>query len=379
MMADLSAAKKTPLYDLHVELGGSLVDFAGYSLPVRYPAGIMAEHLHCRDSASLFDVSHMGQALLTGPDHETVALFLETLTPSAFTKLGHGKMRYSVLLNDEGGIIDDFIVTRPEDPALDGTLMLVVNGACKDGDYAHLQSKLPDGISLTPLEDKALIALQGPKAIDALARHSDKADALTFMSQTTDVIDGIEVVISRCGYTGEDGFELSCADSDAERLARLLLAEAEVEPAGLGARDSLRLESGLCLYGHDLNTEIDPAEADLGWAIQKRRREEGGFPGEERILAGLSDGPSRIRVGLKVLGKAPAREGTEIQSEDGTSIGVVTSGGFAPTLQEPIAMGYVTPEFAVPGTKVTLIVRKRALEAEVATMPFVPQRYVRKS
>ncbi|WP_319530936.1 glycine cleavage system aminomethyltransferase GcvT [uncultured Cohaesibacter sp.] len=378
-MADLSAAKKTPLYDLHVELGGSLVDFAGYSLPVRYPAGIMAEHLHCRDSASLFDVSHMGQALLTGPDHETVALFLETLTPSAFTKLGHGKMRYSVLLNDEGGIIDDFIVTRPEDPALDGTLMLVVNGACKDGDYAHLQSKLPDGISLTPLEDKALIALQGPKAIDALARHSDKADALTFMSQTTDVIDGIEVVISRCGYTGEDGFELSCADSDAERLARLLLAEAEVEPAGLGARDSLRLESGLCLYGHDLNTEIDPAEADLGWAIQKRRREEGGFPGEERILAGLSDGPSRIRVGLKVLGKAPAREGTEIQSEDGTSIGVVTSGGFAPTLQEPIAMGYVTPEFAVPGTKVTLIVRKRALEAEVATMPFVPQRYVRKS
>ncbi|WP_096173586.1 glycine cleavage system aminomethyltransferase GcvT [Cohaesibacter sp. ES.047] len=378
-MADLSATQKTPLYDLHVELGGSLVDFAGYALPVRYPAGIMAEHLHCRESASLFDVSHMGQALLKGADHESVARFLESLTPSAFTKLGVGRMRYSVLLNDAGGIIDDFIVTRPEDPSLDGTLMLVVNGACKDGDYAHLKANLPDGITLTPLDSKALIALQGPKAIDALKRHSGKADGLTFMSQTLDVIDGIEVVISRCGYTGEDGFELSCDQQDAERLARLLLTEPEVEPAGLGARDSLRLESGLCLYGHDLTTEIDPAEADLGWAIQKRRREEAGFPGAERILTGLSEGPSRIRVGLKIVGKAPAREGTEIQSPDGESIGIVTSGGFAPSLQAPIAMGYVLPEHAVAGTKVNLIVRKRIIEAEVASMPFVPQHYVRKA
>lgn len=377
-MADLSAAKKTPLYDLHVELGGTLVDFAGYALPVRYPAGIMTEHLHCREQASLFDVSHMGQALLEGPDHETTARALEALTPSAFTKLGLGRMRYSVLLNDEGGIIDDFIVTRPEDPALDGTLMLVVNGACKDGDYAHLEAKLPEGVTLKPLPDKALIAIQGPKAVDALARHSAKADALTFMSHTTDVIDGIEVVISRCGYTGEDGFELSCDAADAERLARLLLKEPEVEAAGLGARDSLRLESGLCLYGHDLDTNTDPAEADLGWAIQKRRREEGGFPGSERILKGLSEGPSRIRVGLSILGKAPAREGAEILDMDGNQIGVVTSGGFAPSLQKPIAMGYVAPDFAAVGSKVQLQVRKRLLEAEVTAMPFVPQRYVRK-
>ena len=377
-MADLSAAKKTPLYDLHVELGGTLVDFAGYALPVRYPAGIMTEHLHCREQASLFDVSHMGQALLEGPDHETTARALETLTPSAFTKLGLGRMRYSVLLNDEGGIIDDFIVTRPEDPALDGTLMLVVNGACKEGDYAHLEANLPEGVTLTPLPNKALIAIQGPKAIDALARHSAKADALTFMSHTTDVIDGIEVVISRCGYTGEDGFELSCEADDAERLARLLLKEPEMEAAGLGARDSLRLESGLCLYGHDLDTNTDPAEADLGWAIQKRRREEGGFPGSERILKGLSEGPSRIRVGLSILGKAPAREGADILDMDGNQIGVVTSGGFAPSLQKPIAMGYVTPDFAAVGSKVQLQVRKRLLEAEVTAMPFVPQRYVRK-
>ncbi|TLP45657.1 glycine cleavage system aminomethyltransferase GcvT [Cohaesibacter sp. CAU 1516] len=377
-MADLSAAKKTPLYDLHVELGGTLVDFAGYALPVRYPAGIMTEHLHCREQASLFDVSHMGQALLVGPDHETTARALEALTPSAFTKLGLGRMRYSVLLNEDGGIIDDFIVTRPEDPALDGTLMLVVNGACKEGDYAHLEAKLPQDVTLTPLPNKALIAIQGPKAVDALARHSTKADALTFMSHTTDVIDGIEVVISRCGYTGEDGFELSCDEADAERLARLLLNEPEVEVAGLGARDSLRLESGLCLYGHDLDTNTDPAEADLGWAIQKRRREEGGFPGEARILKGLSEGPSRIRVGLSILGKAPAREGAEILDMDGNAIGVVTSGGFAPSLQQPIAMGYVTPAFAQAGCKVQLQVRKRLLEAEVAAMPFVPQRYVRK-
>lgn len=378
-MADLGDAKKTPLYDLHLELGGSLVDFAGYALPVRYPAGIMAEHIHCRESASLFDVSHMGQALLEGPDHETVAKALEALTPSAFTKLGHGRMRYSVLLNEEGGIIDDFIVTRPEDPDSDGTLMLVVNGACKAGDYAHLEAKLPETITLKPLEDKALIALQGPKAIDALRRHSAKADGMTFMSQSTDVIDGIDVVISRCGYTGEDGFELSCKAEDADKLARLLLNEPEVEPAGLGARDSLRLESGLCLYGHDLNEDIDPAEADLGWAIQKSRREDGKFPGAERILDGLRDGPAWIRVGLRVLGKAPAREGAEIEDLEGNKIGLVTSGGFAPSLQMPIAMGYIDPAFANVETKVKLIVRKRALDAEVASMPFVPQRYVRKN
>ena len=377
-MADVSAAKKTPLYDLHVELGGTIVEFAGYALPVRYPAGIMTEHNHCRDSAALFDVSHMGQALLMGPDHATTARALEVLTPSSFSKLGLGRMRYSVLLNEDGGIIDDFIVTRPDDPALDGTLMLVVNGACKEGDYAHLEAKLPRSVKLKRLDDKALIALQGPKAIDVLKRYCPKADALTFMSHTSDVIEGIDVIISRCGYTGEDGFELSCVACDADKLARLLLAEPEVEPAGLGARDSLRLESGLCLYGHDLSNETDPAEADLGWAIQKSRREDRHFPGADRILAGLKEGPSRIRAGFKLQGKAPAREGAEIEDMDGNKIGVITSGGFAPTLQAPIAMGYIDPDFATAGNKVKLIVRKRALDAEVTPMPFVPQRYIRK-
>ncbi|WP_119306832.1 glycine cleavage system aminomethyltransferase GcvT [Cohaesibacter haloalkalitolerans] len=377
-MADLSEARKTPLFALHEELGGSLVDFAGYALPVRYPAGIMAEHIHCRDSAALFDVSHMGQALLVGPDHVTTAKALEAITPSTFSKLAPGRMRYSVLLNDKGGIIDDFIVTRPEDPTLDGTLMLVVNGACKEKDYAFLSAKLPEGISLKRLDDKALIALQGPKAVDALSRHAARAEGLSFMSHTPDVINGVAVGISRCGYTGEDGFEISCNAGDAEALARLLLAEPEVEPAGLGARDSLRLESGLCLYGHDLDEDTDPAEANLGWAIQKSRREDGAFPGADRILKGLQDGPERIRVGIRLLGKAPAREGAEIQDQDGNVIGQVTSGGFAPTLQIPIAMGYVVPAFADIGTKINLVVRKRALEAEIASMPFVPQRYVRK-
>ena len=378
-MADVSSAKKTPLHDLHTELDGSLVDFAGYALPVRYRSGIMAEHLQCRQSAALFDVSHMGQAILEGPDHETTARALEALTPSAFTKLGLGRMRYSVLLNDEGGIIDDFIVTRPQDPALDGCLMLVVNGACKEGDYAHLQARLPETVTLTRLDDKALIALQGPKAIDALSRHSAKADGLTFMSMTSDRIEGMDVIISRCGYTGEDGFELSCASDDAEKLARLLLGEPEVALAGLGARDSLRLESGLCLYGQDLTTDLDPAEADLGWAIQKRRREEGGFPGSERIISGLTNGTKRIRVGLKLSGKAPARQGALIEDLEGNGIGIITSGGFAPSLQMPIAMGYVDPAFAAVGTRVKLMVRNRALDAEIAPMPFVPQRYVRKS
>ncbi|WP_319498912.1 glycine cleavage system aminomethyltransferase GcvT [uncultured Cohaesibacter sp.] len=377
-MADLSEARKTPLFALHEELGGSLVDFAGYALPVRYPAGIMAEHLHCRDNAALFDVSHMGQALLVGPDHATTASALEAITPSAFTKLAPGRMRYSVLLNEKGGIIDDFIVTRPEDPALDGTLMLVVNGACKEKDYAFLSANLPEGITLERLDDKALIALQGPKAVDALSRHAARAEGLSFMSHTPDEINGVAVGISRCGYTGEDGFEISCNASDAEALARLLLAEPEVEPAGLGARDSLRLESGLCLYGHDLDEDTDPAEANLGWVIQKSRRDDGAFPGAERILKGLQESPERIRVGIRLLGKAPAREGAEIQDQDGNVIGQVTSGGFAPTLQIPIAMGYVAPAFADIGTKVNLVVRKRALEAEIASMPFVPQRYVRK-
>lgn len=377
-MADLTQAKKTPLYDLHVELGGSLVDFAGYALPVRYEAGIMAEHVQCRDSAAMFDVSHMGQAVLEGPDHETTAKFLEALTPSAFTKLGLGKMRYSLLLNDEGGIIDDFIVTRPANPELDGHLMIVVNGACKDGDYAHLESKLPDNIKLKKLDDRALIAIQGPKAVDAVKRHCPEADDLSFMTSIRANVGGFDCFVSRCGYTGEDGYELSVANDEAEALARLLLAEPEIEASGLGARDSLRLESGLCLYGHDLTNDTDPAEADLGFAIQKKRREEGGFPGAERIISGLANGTKRKRVGFRLEGKAPAREGAVIQDLDGNDIGEITSGGFAPTVQAPIAMGYIDSNFAAEGTEVKLMVRKRALDAKVASMPFVPQRYIRK-
>jgi aminomethyltransferase len=377
-MADLSQAKKTPLFELHKELGGSLVDFAGYALPVRYEAGIMAEHTQCRDSAAMFDVSHMGQAVLIGPDHETTAKALEALTPSAFTKLGLGKMRYSLLLNDEGGIIDDFIVTRPANPAQDGQLMIVVNGACKDGDYAHLEAKLPDTIKLEKLDDRALIAIQGPKAVDAVKRHCPEADDLSFMTSIRANVGGFDCYVSRCGYTGEDGFELSIANDEAEALARLLLAEPEIEPSGLGARDSLRLESGLCLYGHDLTNDTDPAEADLGFAIQKKRREEGGFPGDERIISGLANGTKRKRVGFRLEGKAPAREGASIQDLDGNDIGEITSGGFAPTVQAPIAMGYIDSAFATEGTEVKLLVRKRALDAKVASMPFVPQRYIRK-
>ncbi|MCT4656873.1 MAG: glycine cleavage system aminomethyltransferase GcvT [Cohaesibacter sp.] len=377
-MADLDQSQKTPLFDLHQELGGSLVPFAGYALPVRYEAGIMAEHIQCRESAAMFDVSHMGQAILIGPDHETTALALEALTPSAFTKLGHGKMRYSLLLNDEGGIIDDFIVTRPLDPALDGQLMIVVNGACKEGDYAHLEAKLPDNVKLERLDDRALIAIQGPKAVDALIRHCAKADDLSFMTSTPALVAGIECFVSRCGYTGEDGYELSVANDRAEELARILLGEPEIEPAGLGARDSLRLESGLCLYGHDLNNDIDPAEADLGFAIQKRRREEGGFPGDKRIIDGLANGTAKKRVGFRLEGKAPAREGAIIQDLDGNEIGTITSGGFAPTVQAPIAMGYIDSAFAAEGTKVKLVVRKRELDATVSSMPFVEQRYIRK-
>lgn len=377
-MADLSDAIKTPLFSLHEELGGTLVAFAGYALPIRYKAGIMAEHLQCRESAALFDVSHMGQAVLVGPDHETTARALEALTPSAFTKLGHGRMRYTVLLNDEGGILDDLIVTRPLDPARDGELMLVVNGACKEKDFTHLDAHLPETVQLKRLDDKALIAIQGPKAVDALVRHAPQTADLTFMSMCEAEIDGITVTISRCGYTGEDGFELSVASEQADKLARLLLNEPEIEPSGLGARDSLRLESGLCLYGQDLDESIDPAEAGLGWAIQKRRREEASFPGAARIVKGLTEGTDRIRAGFRLSGKAPAREGTIIQDMDGNEIGKITSGGFGPSLQAPIAMGYIKPDFAKIGTPVKLAVRKRLLDAEVAAMPFVPQRYVRK-
>jgi aminomethyltransferase len=370
--------KQTPLHDLHVELGARMVPFAGYGMPVQYPLGIMGEHLHTRESAGLFDVSHMGQAALIGPDHETTARALEALVPSNMVELGRGRQRYTVLLNTEGGIIDDLMVTRPVAEDRDGQLFLVVNAARKDVDYAHLQANLPDNVRLEIYDDKALIALQGPKAVDVVAAHAPAAAELGFMSADFMEFDGIACHVARAGYTGEDGVEMSVPAGAAEAVARALLADDRVKPIGLGARDSLRLEAGLCLYGHDIDEMTSPVEGAITFCMQKRRREEGGFPGADRIQAELKDGPGRVRVGLKLDGRAPAREGAEIRLPDGPVVGVVTSGGFAPSVGAPIAMGYVPAEHAATGTKLNLVVRGRDLAAEVADMPFVPNRYYRK-
>ncbi|SDB28691.1 glycine cleavage system aminomethyltransferase GcvT [Bauldia litoralis] len=369
---------ETPLAGLHRELGARMVPFAGYSMPVQYPTGIIAEHNQVRDSAGLFDVSHMGQACLVGPDHETTARALEALTPGDFVNLGRGRERYTLLLTEDGGIIDDMMVTRPVSVDDDGRLMLVVNAARKDVDYADFRARLPASVTLEPMEDRALLALQGPAAAKVLARHVADFGEPGFMTVRSASFDDVSCDIYRSGYTGEDGFELSMAADDAEAIARALLAEPEVGPIGLGARDSLRLEAGLCLYGHDIDTTTTPAEADLGFAIAKRRREEGGFPGAERILRELADGPPRKRIGLMLDGRAPAREGAHIKTRDGRHIGDVTSGGFAPTVGAPIAMGYVNAEFAEDGTGLAIEVRGKDLPATVTAMPFVPHRYFRK-
>lgn len=369
---------ETPLAGLHRELGARMVPFAGYSMPVQYPTGIIAEHNQVRDSAGLFDVSHMGQACLVGPDHETTARALETLTPGDFVNLGRGRERYTLLLTEDGGIIDDMMVTRPVSVDDDGRLMLIVNAARKDVDYADFRARLPASVKLEPMEDRALLALQGPAAAEVLARHVADFGEPGFMTVRSASFDDVSCDIYRSGYTGEDGFELSVAADDAEAIARALLAEPEVGPIGLGARDSLRLEAGLCLYGHDIDTTTTPAEADLGFAIAKRRREEGGFPGAERILRELADGPPRKRIGLMLDSRAPAREGAHIKTRDGRHIGDVTSGGFAPTVGAPIAMGYVNAEFAEDGTGLAIEVRGKDLPATVTAMPFVPHRYFRK-
>ncbi len=370
---------ETPLADLHRRLGARMVPFAGYAMPVQYPTGILTEHNWTREKAGLFDVSHMGQCFLVGPDHATTARALEALTPGDFLGLAPGRIRYTLLTTAEGGIIDDLMVTRPSDPAADGTLFLVVNAGRKAIDYAHLAANLPDGIDLVVAEDRALLALQGPLAALVMARHCPAAAAMGFMTAMRASVGGIDCAISRSGYTGEDGYEISVKDGEAVALAELLLAEPEVAPIGLGARDSLRLEAGLCLYGHDIDEATSPAEADLGFAIGKRRRAEGGFPGAGRILGELSGGPGRLRVGIRPEGRAPAREGTEIRDASGSLIGLVTSGGFGPTAGGPIAMGYVSADCAAPGTQVTLSVRGKDLAARIAPMPFVPHRYFRKS
>jgi aminomethyltransferase len=372
---------RTPLYDLHWDLGARMVGFAGYAMPVQYPAGIISEHLHTRARAGLFDVSHMGQAILEGPG---AGKLLERLVPGDIATLSRGRMRYTQLLDDHGHILDDLMVTRLADGEDRERLFLVVNAATKAADFAFLTSRLP-GCRLTILDDRALLALQGPKAVDVLRRQVSGPAGLElakmpFMSSKSVEWDGIVLKTSRCGYTGEDGFEISLPASAATAFAKALLADPEVCPVGLGARDSLRLEAGLCLYGHDIDETTDPVEAGLLWSISKRRREEGGFSGYETIKRAIAEGPRRKRIGLMLEGKAPAREGSEILSLDGGQmIGRVTSGGFAPTLERPIAMGYVDAAYASLGTEVRLTARGKLLSATQTLMPFVPHRYFRGS
>ncbi len=362
--------KQTPLHDLHKELGARLVPFAGYELPVQYPGGIIKEHRHTRAAAGLFDVSHMGQLVLRGGN---AAAALETLVPGDILGLATGRLRYTQFTNAKGGILDDLVVGRAEDH-----LTLVVNAACKDSDLAHLRDRLPQGLALEVLEDRALLALQGPMASAVLKRLSPApVDAMPFMSFAAVEIAGIPCVLSRSGYTGEDGYEISLAAERAGALARRLLAEPEVEPAGLGARDSLRLEAGLCLYGHDIDGTTTPVEARLGWSIGRRRRAEGGFPGAEVIRRQLADGPPRLRVGLRPEGRAPVREGTELVDEEGTVVGRVTSGGFGPSVGAPVAMGYVEARRVAPGTSLQAIVRGRAMPVRLVDLPFVEHRYYR--
>jgi aminomethyltransferase len=370
---------RTPLYELHVSLGARMVPFAGYEMPVQYPLGVLREHLHSREKAGLFDVSHMGQAFLAGPDHHTTAAALEALVPADIANLEPGRQRYTQLLNNDGGIIDDLMVTRSASTEDDGRLLLVVNASRKEEDYAYISDRLPDDVRLQPEPERALLALQGPSAKDVMARLSNVATGLPFMAASSGKVGEFDCHISRSGYTGEDGFEISIAAGKVEKLARLLLAQEGVKPVGLGARDSLRLEAGLCLYGHDIDETTSPVQAGLAWSIQKRRREQGKFPGAARIIQELANGPRRRRVGIKPDGRAPAREGTEILALLGERLGVVTSGGFGPSVNAPIAMGYVPAEYVEPGTSVNLIVRGKALSGSVVPLPFVPHRYVRKS
>ncbi|MBJ6124278.1 glycine cleavage system aminomethyltransferase GcvT [Microvirga splendida] len=368
---------KTPLHAEHVACGARMVPFAGYDMPVQYPAGILTEHNWTREHAGLFDVSHMGQAALGGPDHETTARALEALIPADIVNLKPGQQRYSQLLDENGGILDDLMVTRPTTDEEEGYIYLVVNASMKEADYAHIQARLPHGVTLVRGEDRALLALQGPAAEGVLTRLGSNAASLSFMMSGWFEIAGLRCHVSRSGYTGEDGFEISVKADDAAALWRALLADPEVKPIGLGARDSLRLEAGLCLYGHDIDTTTSPIEAGLIWSIQKRRREEGGFPGAERIQREIKDGAARVRVGIKPEGRAPAREGSVITTPDGREVGIVTSGGFGPTVNGPVAMGYVSKDVSAVGTDLHLIVRGKPLPAKVAAMPFAPHRYKR--
>ncbi len=374
------ALRLTPLDAWHRALGARIVAFAGYALPVQYDlsgalaarcrGGVMAEHLHCREKAALFDVSHMGQAWLTGAGAATA---LERLVPGDIIGLRPGRQRYTLLTNEAGGIIDDMMVAR----VADSRLFLVVNASRKAEDLSHIAAALPEGVRIEEVEDRALLALQGPAAALVLGRLSPAATSLPFMGMAALDVAGIPCLVSRSGYTGEDGFEISVPSDRAEALAGALLAEPEVVPAGLGARDSLRLEAGLCLYGNDIDELTTPIEAGLAWVIGKRRRETWDFLGAAAIRDQAERHPNRLRVGLRPEGRAPARAGTMIVADDGTEAGSVTSGGFSPSLNAPVAMGYVRRDLAQPGTRLHLMVRGKPLPALVTTLPFVPHRYAR--
>ncbi|HWV20311.1 MAG TPA: glycine cleavage system aminomethyltransferase GcvT [Devosia sp.] len=375
--------KHTPLYERHVTAGGRIVPFGGYALPVQYPTGIMAEHKWTRDNAGLFDVSHMGPSFLAlntpsgdaEADHAAIAALIEPLICGDILNLKPGQIRYTLLLNDSGGTIDDLMVGRSGKP---GTLFIVVNAGTKDGDFARIAAAAGDKATLKRADDGALLALQGPEAVNVMANLIPPATDLGFMQFGSFDWNGVSLTISRAGYTGEDGFEILAPAHMAVALWDELLSDPRVKPMGLGARDSLRLEAGLPLYGHDLDETISPIEADLGFAVSKRRREAADFPGAQRILAERDGKLGRKRVGLLVEG-APAREGAEILDTSGKAIGAVTSGGFAPSLGKAIALGFVPPEHTAIGTKLQVLVRGRAQPAEVVPTPFVPHRYFRKS
>ena len=375
----------TPLDSWHRRHGARMVPFAGYAMPVQYDlagdlqtrcrGGVLAEHLHCRSQAGLFDVSHMGQAMLTGPN---VAAALETLVPGDIAGLKPGRQRYTLLTNPAGGIIDDLMVARLDD----NRLFLVVNASRKDVDFAHLEANLPSDIVLTRLDDKALLALQGPQAVTVMARLASprlatEIAALPFMGVASVSLNGIDCLISRSGYTGEDGFEISVPADRAEALADALIGHPEVVPAGLGARDSLRLEAGLCLYGNDIDELTTPIEAGLIWVIGKRRKMNWDFPGGLAMRDQLDIGSARRRVGIRPDGRAAARGQTMIVAEDGTEAGIVTSGGFGPSVNGPVAMGYVRKDLAADGTRLQLIIRGKTIPATVVPLPFVPHRYIR--
>ena len=364
------ALKSTPLNAAHRALGARMVGFGGYDMPVQYE-GVLAEHRWTREHAGLFDVSHMGQARITGDD--AIAQF-QRFVPGDYEILKAGKQKYSLLLNAEGGVMDDLMAGKPDH---DG-LYVVVNAGNKDADFAFLNANLAGDAKLTVLDDRALLAIQGPEAAEVMAKHEPALGEMGFMDSARLMLFGVDCFVSRSGYTGEDGYEISVPNADAERVWTLLLEDARVKPIGLGARDSLRLEAGLPLHGHDIDASTSPVEGALTFALSKSRKEAADFNGAERILKELADGPSRVRIGLNVKEGAPAREGAEIADMDGNVIGKITSGGPSPTLGHNIAMGYVPPAFAALGTDLKVIVRGKPAAAEVVATPFVATRYYRK-